>query len=919
MTTAALSSPKDHALRYHDMGFSVLVLKNPETGTEIQLRDRKRPALNWELYQIMRPSKIQIERWFAKNPNYNLALVMGSISGNALGLDIDGLTARKRVEEKRVEMSRNLMVAFDDTMVNRTGSGGMHVIFRVDGDPIDDISPKTIWNNNDEAHSQIRIQANGSYVAAAPSRHPNGKHYEWNGKSPQLITRQELYELIRLLSPPGVATTRPPQTNIPQNLGDRQAEERTLSPEQMQELLPWVKPYYNPGTRNDIIFYLSGMMRKTGGFTKETARRFIKLLCNSSGYPDEDLDKSLTVVDNTYRKPLEDLNGKSGLHDLLVKSYEASTAEYDKEEYEQRAEAFSQICQIINPQPTTTPPEDPSSSRTSGGDGGDDNNDDNNNKKLVMHSGAGLLRDKTVEDTTTREISFLAPEVKKRATFKTLFDTREILYFDKSKKYYRFGGEAIIDSEIEKIIVEIHAPFSVRSYVKGEVRKSIADSTLVHREEFDADPYTVNLENCLLDIISLKQMEHTPEYLTMSKFPVTYDPAAECPRIEKFLGDVIQDPHKLREKLKFWASVLLKDCRFEKGLMCLGGGGNGKSKFIRLLEIAVGEDNCSHLSLHDVEEDRFARARLFGKVLNTYADNKSQRLKETGNLKTVISGDSIEGQNKFKPRFSFRNRAKFVISTNKPPETEDKTYAYYRRWDITSFDNTFVPSDDPNAPNRADPDILDKITTTGELSGWLNLGLAYLPVLLREGFAQEPMDQVKKEYERMADHVSRYIQNYCVIDPSKKDFYTSSERVYDHYVRVCENDNIKPLDKNVFGSRLVEHSIEHKRKRIKGSRDLDYVYIPLRLKHELRQEQDSIIDGKSGLFASSAVDTTTSAGIPTTAEEQSAISSGGVLECPHCALPGNYNPIHKANSLRDLQLHIIFRHPDIDFKEITEE
>ena len=39
------------------------------------------------------------------------------------------------------------------------------------------------------------------YCSAALSVHPNGKRYEWNGKDPQTITRQEVDEFIRLVNP----------------------------------------------------------------------------------------------------------------------------------------------------------------------------------------------------------------------------------------------------------------------------------------------------------------------------------------------------------------------------------------------------------------------------------------------------------------------------------------------------------------------------------------------------------------------------------------------------------------------------------------------------------------------------------------------------------------------------------------------
>jgi hypothetical protein len=58
----------------------------------------------------MRPSKIQIERWFSKNPKYNVAIVTGSIS-KLIAFDVDGPTADERVFDKEKEMSTNLLVA----------------------------------------------------------------------------------------------------------------------------------------------------------------------------------------------------------------------------------------------------------------------------------------------------------------------------------------------------------------------------------------------------------------------------------------------------------------------------------------------------------------------------------------------------------------------------------------------------------------------------------------------------------------------------------------------------------------------------------------------------------------------------------------------------------------------------------------
>jgi putative DNA primase/helicase len=574
MTTTFLGTPKDYALRYHSDGFSILVLRNPKTGSgEKELKHRKAAAVPWDLYQIMRASKIQIERWFAKNPDYNVAIVMGNVSNNAIGFDVDGPTAVKMIEEKRLGMSTNLRVGFDNTMMNKTGSGAMHIIFRVD-ESIDDISQEKLWSDG-RPHSQILMQGNGHYLVAAPSLHPNDNRYEWNGKTPHLITRHELNEFIRLIS-----SEKEQQPRLEEEICYSEpyvSKTRTLTHEQMEKLLSWIKPYYIPGDRDYIIFYMSGMMRKAD-FSLETTRTFIKALCTESGYSDEDIDKSLTTVDRTYRRPLNELNGKSGLHELFVTSHSTTNTN----EHSARAEAFSQICQIINGPPPTTlsslPPHLPGNNLTT--------NSENNTLSDVKDEGKMLIIQRAENDDNSKIITYLTRQVMQSVPLRTLFDSREILYYDKREKFYRPGGDRIIDIEVERIIKEIGAPFAIRSYIKGEIQKVISDNTIAYRMQFDADPHIINLKNCLLDIMTLKQREQTSEYLTMSKLPITYDTTAECPRIEKFLGEVIQDPRKLKEVLKFWAYVLLKDCRYEKALMLLGGGSNGKSVLIKLFEEA---------------------------------------------------------------------------------------------------------------------------------------------------------------------------------------------------------------------------------------------------------------------------------------------------------------------------------------------
>jgi hypothetical protein len=232
------------------------------------------------------------------------------------------------------------------------------------------------------------MQGDGHYIAAAPSVHPNGKKYEWNGKTPHLVTRQELNEFIRLVSNQQQEQKQSrPQIEIAEQLGDvPPPPTRTLTTEEMQRLFTWIKPFYIDGDRNFIIYHLSAAMRKDAGYPLEQTKTFFKLLCNASGYSNEDLDKSLRTVERTYEMPLNEINGKAGLHELLVASHEDG-----EKDYEDRVEAFSRICQIINGEPESPgdDDDDPDDARyTPQGEGGGD--DKNNNKEQFIQAQACL-------------------------------------------------------------------------------------------------------------------------------------------------------------------------------------------------------------------------------------------------------------------------------------------------------------------------------------------------------------------------------------------------------------------------------------------------------------------------------------------------------------------------------------------------
>jgi putative DNA primase/helicase len=310
----------------------------------------------------------------------------------------------------------------------------------------------------------------------------------------------------------------------------------------------------------------------------------------------------------------------------------------------------------------------------------------------------------------------LTDQIMGEHTFKTFKDTEEVYYYDSDKGVYVEGGEWLIKEQCEILHPQIP------TYKVQEVINHIKRRSGVDRSKFDSNLDILNLQNCLLNIETGEFSEHSSDYLSLVQLPVTFDPKAKCPNILKFLGQVLH-PQDVFTAMELIGYCLYKNNKYEKAVMLFGPGSNGKGVFIKLIESFVGLENTSYVSLQDLEKDRFAPADLYCKKVNTFADLKAEKLSTTGMFKTLVSGDTIRAQQKYGHSFNFRNYAKLIFSANKIPDSDDKSYAYYKRWLILPFEKVF------DGKETKDSKLIDKLTTPEELSGLLNLALIALKQL----------------------------------------------------------------------------------------------------------------------------------------------------------------------------------------------
>ena len=395
-----------------------------------------------------------------------------------------------------------------------------------------------------------------------------------------------------------------------------------------------------------------------------------------------------------------------------------------------------------------------------------------------------------VEKTKKEKPHYYALKVAEAPTsppFKTMRDTSEILYYEDG--VYHLGG----DKKIEEICQDLIPECTINDI--REVIAEIRRCTYVDREDFDRDPYKICMENCVIDVLTGDLSDHSPELLFRNMIPVTYDPKVLPIEVPKFLRECHLDPKTIYKLLEEAAYVLLREPLFQVAFMHTGVGSNGKSVWLDWLRSFFGHENTSGVSLHDLATNRFRVAELDGKLINIYADIKSNAIKENEILKPLIGGDAITVEKKQQHPFVMKPYTKLFFSANRVPEMNDESAGMYRRLSLTRWDIVFTEIE-------RDVKKLDKMNTEKERSGMFNILLRTLQKMIKRGrFLNElSMDDRRDTWKITADPVIEYVNRHVVKMESESISY---DELYAHFTTVIEQTEAKLILKPTFNRKIL--------------------------------------------------------------------------------------------------------------------
>lgn len=377
---------------------------------------------------------------------------------------------------------------------------------------------------------------------------------------------------------------------------------------------------------------------------------------------------------------------------------------------------------------------------------------------------------------------------------KHLSETRDVYYSGESFLIYENGVYNISgEKEAGRIIMDYMLP---NYCIMASIRDCRDQWDILVSKDFDdfnRNPYLVNVRNGLLDIRDMSFKEHTPSYLSTVQLNVEYNPQVDCPQFKKFLNEVL-DCKLIPLVQEIVGYLLTTNTASQKAFVFWGPARTGKSTLLWVVEyLILGKKNVSNIPWQEIG-DKFKTAELLGKLANVFSDLPSKSIDDTGIFKVVTGEDYLMAEKKNKNPFKFKPFVRLVFSCNELPRNYvDRTEGFYRRLIIVPFNRQIEKS-------KIDKALKYKFQR--EKEGILNWALEGLKRLYENNFEfseNELTDGVKKEYKRENNNVISFVEECCEIDSL---FSCSRIEIYEAYREFCVEAGLKALSQIKFNKEL---------------------------------------------------------------------------------------------------------------------
>ena len=294
----------------------------------------------------------------------------------------------------------------------------------------------------------------------------------------------------------------------------------------------------------------------------------------------------------------------------------------------------------------------------------------------------------------------------------------------------------------------------------------------------------VCFSNGVLNLESLKLSKHTPENYFLQGFPVSFDENATSERFDEWLQEVLPDKDCQKSIFEMIGSFFDPDSNLlQTGFLLTGSGSNGKSLLLEILSILIGEDNICRTPFSQYGKDRFAVSTLVNKAVAMDDDLQTDQ-PLTSTIKPLITARNLQCERKYENAFNFKLEATFIGAINGSPSATDTSSAFWRRWCVIPFEQTFKK----NALFARE--LIEECSKPETLGGILNTAIICYKKVLETGQFTIP-DVSKAAVETMQadnNHVITFLEETTTQDPEAR---ISRIDIRNAYIQWCEDNGYK--------------------------------------------------------------------------------------------------------------------------------
>ena len=386
--------------------------------------------------------------------------------------------------------------------------------------------------------------------------------------------------------------------------------------------------------------------------------------------------------------------------------------------------------------------------------------------------------------------------------------SRKLIYIPNIGFYEYLSGvwtkqpEELVNSYIDNA----YGVFSTYNRVKSTTGL-LKTRALRHDVEFNRQPVW-NFINGTLELETGVFRDHSPNDYCSVQMSYPYNPDATYHSWSRFIDDITASDPKASEILQFIPGyALMPHCRYDKIFVLTGEGGNGKSRYLEMLEQLFGTQNVSHLSPRDFLQD-FKFIKLKDSIINIAKEIKSNVHEVEEIMKSVASGEAQTACFKHRDYVDFNPRAKLVVALNGQLSSGDTSNGLARRLIILDFKVSFVENPDPNNPyqRQINVNILDDLMSELNSGGIFNWAYEGYKLLRAVGYFTETADQADliQNFKRSSNPVLVFWEE-SDYRPAEYDY----QQAYSDYVQWCVNNGYKPCTSQKFHLEYRRVSAKH--------------------------------------------------------------------------------------------------------------